>query len=62
MKLSQKRNCNGCKAGWYNTHPIDHKCDLRIPIKNGNYEGIPMEPCMKPLTNKDYISIKLGDK
>jgi hypothetical protein len=59
MRLSQKKNCNGCRAGWYNTHPLDHKCDLSIPVKNGYLQGIPLAPCMKPLTNKDYVALKI---
>jgi hypothetical protein len=58
MKLSQKKNCNSCRAGWYNTQPFEHKCNLQIPVKNGNYEGIPLSPCFKPLTNKDYIFVR----
>ena len=49
MKLSQKRNCNGCTA--------DGKdCELGynrtfIPKKG----LVPLQPCLKPLTNKQYL-------
>ena len=57
MKLSQKRNCNGCKAGWNDTHPLKHYCTLGFEVKNGDFEGIPLEPCYKPLTNDKYIKV-----
>ena len=58
MKLSQKRNCNGCKAGRYETHPFHQRCDLNFKVESINYEGIPQEPCYKPLTNQKWLDAR----
>lgn len=55
MKLSQKRNCNGCKAGYYSSAPFNQVCELGFKVKSENYKGIPLEPCYKPMTNDERL-------
>ncbi len=55
MKLSQKKNCNGCKGGYYDSQPFRQICSLGFSVKSKNYTGIPQEPCYKPLTNKKAV-------
>jgi hypothetical protein len=56
MKLSQKRNCNGCKGGSYESNPFRQKCWLGCSVKSIDGMGIPQEPCYKPMTYGLYIS------
>lgn len=58
MNLTQKKNCNGCKAGWYESQPFFQRCDLGYLVKSGDYIGIPQEPCYKPLTNDKYMKAR----
>jgi len=58
MKLSKKKNCNGCKAGWTSGRPFVQRCDLNFKVKSDNYTGIPLEPCYKPLTNGKYMEAR----
>lgn len=58
MKLSQKKNCNGCKGGYYSTQPFSQHCELGCEVKSENYTGIPQEPCYKPLTNNQYMDAR----
>lgn len=55
MRLSQKKNCNGCKGGYLNG--LKQVCDLRFKVKTDNFAGIPIEPCYKPLTNDDLMNV-----
>lgn len=55
MRLSQKKNCNGCKGGHYEKAPFIQVCDLGFAVTSSNFTGIPKEPCYKPLTYKNYI-------
>jgi len=58
MKLSQKKNCNGCKAGFYRSQPFQQACDLGYKVESKSFEGIPQEPCYKPLTNNKYMEAR----
>lgn len=55
MKLSQKKNCSGCRAGY------DGSCDLGFKTERGSDIMAlvqwfrPAEPCYKPLTNSDWL-------
>lgn len=56
MKLSQKKNCRNCRA--YFTD----RCYLGYNKFNKSFDeygftiyGVPQEPCLKPLTNKQLI-------
>jgi len=53
MRLSQKKNCNGCKGGWYQSSPFRQRCTLGFDVDSENSTGIPQEPCYKPMTNTD---------
>lgn len=54
MRLSQKKNCNMCRASWYESHPFQPKCTLNFKVTGENFEGIPQEPCYKPMTNQKW--------
>lgn len=62
MKLSQKRNCENCRA-WDNGRGMP-RCELgfnnRGPyIKElGVYRSTPQEPCYKPLTIMQLIEAR----
>ncbi len=58
MKLSQKKNCNGCAGGYYESQPFYQICELRFKVTSKNLTGVPLEPCYKPLTIKDYFLAK----
>lgn len=58
MNLSQKKNCNGCKAGWHENRPFTQICELRFKVTSENYTGIPLEPCYKPKTNSEYMTLR----
>jgi hypothetical protein len=59
MRLSQKKNCNSCKAGWTTSQPFKQHCDLNCKVSSKFFEGIPLEPCYKPLTNDKYMEARL---
>ena len=51
MKLSLKKTCNNCIANRDNMGcELGYKNEF-VPMKG----SIPKEPCLKPLTNKDYL-------
>ena len=58
MKLSQKRNCNRCKSAIEQSRPFYVTCDLHYSVKVENWEGIPTEPCYKPLTNRQWVEAR----
>lgn len=58
MRLSQKKNCNGCKAGYYESRPFCQRCELGYDVKSEKYTGIPQEPCYKPLTNQQWLDAR----
>ena len=58
MKLSQKKNCNGCKSGYYTGRPFTQYCDLGYKVNSENYTGIPQEPCYKPKTNNEWLAAR----
>jgi hypothetical protein len=61
MKLSQKKNCTGCKA--LTTNQFSAECALGCKPKASNHSfGIPIEykpdrPCYKPMSNIKLIEI-----
>lgn len=64
MKLSQKKNCNGCKGGYYEPKSFHQVCELGCKVKTKSKHifqgveigiGIPLEPCYKPMTYSDYL-------
>ena len=55
MRISQKRTCRSCRA-FYRLSPIDTHCDIGYE----QYNGKPLEPCPKPLTNIEQNKIALG--
>ena len=58
MKLSQKKNCNGCKGGWNEIQPFWQHCELGFDVTTKGLCGIPQEACYKPLTNSDYMTAR----
>jgi len=57
MKLSQKRICDNCRA-LNNSIGVRRPCELgfKTEIKGGMFRQVlPLEPCYKPLTIRDYI-------
>lgn len=68
LKISQKKNCNGCRAldGIY----LNSSCLLGYKVETfeknrhfGIYESRPLEPCPKPLRIEDYLlSLEAGVK
>jgi len=55
MMLSQKRNCNRCKCGWYELRSPHFVCTLGFNVEYNNWEGIPQEPCYKPMTYNEVL-------
>jgi hypothetical protein len=65
VRLTQKRTCFGCKAFLRHKISITEKCELGfITTKpfNVSPEICPAKhvPCLKPMTNKDYMSLVTG--
>lgn len=60
MKISQKRNCNGCKGGYYESRPFRQVCLLGCkPVTSvTGFSAVPDRPCYKPLTNNDYLLVE----
>jgi hypothetical protein len=58
VKLSQKKNCNNCKGGHYESQPFIQRCDLGFKVTEEGFTGIPLEPCYKPLTYSKYFEAK----
>lgn len=67
MKISQKRNCNGCRCSC--GYPDHYYCHLGYKVSDVRYnreirdflglnikEGKPEEPCPKPMTYADTIA------
>jgi len=63
ISVSQKRNCNYCKALY--SSDFRHRCTLGYKITvlsefdNSPVEFKPLEPCPKPLTHKQHREIIL---
>ena len=60
MKITQKKTCFGCKA-LYNGKNIKH---CRLGYETGKMVGcpnetLPVEPCPKPMTQKDWATAKI---
>jgi hypothetical protein len=54
MRISQKRTCNRCQAyGYWYGRNSSHICSLGYAMR----EGVPIEPCPKPLKIKDLMRI-----
>ena len=56
MRLSQKKNCNGCTAS-------GNSCELGYKRKSNYfhcavYGYTPLEPCYKPKTINEYIELR----
>lgn len=58
MRLSRKKNCNACRAGWYETRPYTQHCDLNFRVTTKDYTGVPLEPCYKPKTNAEWMEAR----
>jgi hypothetical protein len=59
MKITQKKTCFGCKA-LYNGKNIKH-CILGYEtgtMIGAPQETLPVEPCPKPVTQKDWVIAK----
>lgn len=63
MKLKRARTCNGCWSVEQGHGTRSFCCDLHYKIKtrydrttSTPIEGIPQEPCMKPLTGDQWIA------
>lgn len=62
MRLSQKKNCNGCKAldlssGRQNCE-INGKPVTTKTCAGRTIECAPSEPCLKPMTNEEWLEAR----
>jgi hypothetical protein len=64
IKLNQKRNCNSCKASEGFTCRLGKSVSESRRVYGIIIEYKPNEPCLKPLTNNDFIAainLRIGD-
>jgi len=61
MRLTQKRNCNGCKASqeFITSLGSSNYCILGIRTKEDDLTGVsvPLSPCLKPKTNNELTQV-----
>ena len=62
MRLKNTKTCNGCWSLGTGHGARQFRCDLRYKMKtvydrqtSTPIEGVPQEPCPKPLTGKEWL-------
>ena len=53
MSLRQHDNCKACKSLWY-CYFVECGCHLKYSNKKIDENYIPLEPCPKPLDDKEF--------
>ena len=61
MSLIQYKDCDGCEALWY-CYFVEAGCLLYYSNTKQGEDYIPLEPCPKPLTKKDFKLEKLATR
>ncbi len=56
MKISQKRTCEGCRA----LYMIDSFWECHLGYENHYSKGVPLKPCPKPKTWKEYNELQIN--